>query len=237
MVITMSFFGATAQSPWKQVSLTSSVAKGKDVFKNHFKPSAYVSFQLDEAAMKYQLRSVPNERNVSSSRSSAIIYVPNSKGELERFRVVEAPSMEPGLAKQFPDIKSYAGQGVDHPGSRIRFDMSPLGFHASIMSADRKTFYISCVDKASKSYIVYDRELLADKKYDFDCLLDETLNSEVQGSSAKGRITDKNANTNTLRIYRLALNLAGEFSRAILADVAPGTDTSTDVLKKGIVLS
>jgi hypothetical protein len=105
------------------------------------------------------------------------------------------------------------------------------------MSADRKTFYISVVDRASKSYIVYERELLNAKKYGFDCLLDETLNSEVQGSSAKGRITDKNANTNTLRIYRLALNLAGEFSRAILADVAPGTDTSTDVLKKGIVLS
>jgi hypothetical protein len=237
MVITMNFFGAIAQSPWKQVSLTSSVAKGKDVFKNHFKPSRYISFQLDEAAMKYQLRNVPNERNVSSSRSSAIMYVPNSKGQIERFRVVEAPSMEPGLAKQFPDIKSYSGQSIDHPGSRIRFDMSPLGFNASIMSADRKTFYISCVDKASKSYIIYDRELLSAKKYDFDCLLDETLNSEVQGSSAKGGITDKNANTNTLRIYRLALNLAGEFSRAILADVAPGTDTSTDVLKKAIVLS
>lgn len=238
MVTTMFFLSAFAQTnPWKQVTLTSTVSKGKDVFKNHFKPSAYQSFQLNEAAMRNQLRNVPNEKNVSSSRSSAIIYVPNSSGQLERFRVVEAPSMEPGLAKQFPDIKSYAEQGIDHPESRIRFDMSPLGFNASIMSADKKTYYVSVVDRESKTYLVYDRELTDSKKYGFDCTLDEAINSEVQGISSKGGITDKNSNTNVLRIYRLALNLTGEFSRAVLQDVAPGTDTSTTTLKKAVVLS
>lgn len=237
MVTTMCFFGAFAQNPWKQVSLTSSVSKGKDVFKNHFKPSAYVSFQLDEAAMRNQLRNVPNEKRASSSKSSAIIYVPNSSGQLERFRVVEAPSMEPALAKQFPDIKSYAGQGVDHPESRIRFDMSPMGFNASIMSADRKTYYISVVDRASKSYIVYDRELRDPKKYGFDCTLDAAINSEVQGTAKSNGLTDKNNNQNILRTFRLALCLTGEYSRAVLADVAPGTDTSTDALKKAIILA
>lgn len=237
MVLAMSFFCANAQiNPWKPVNLTSSVAKGKDVFKKHFKPSAYVSFQLNEAAMKAELRKAPSEKNSSTSKSSLIISVPNSKGQIERFRVVEASSMEAGLAAANPDIRSYSGQGVDNPGSRIRFDMSLLGFHASIMSADRKTFYISCVDKASKSYIVYEREILDAKKYGFDCLLEESINTEIQGKGFTG-VTDKNANANTLRIYRLALNLAGELSRAVLADVAPGTDTSTDVKKKAIVLS
>ncbi|MEP6845600.1 MAG: reprolysin-like metallopeptidase, partial [Panacibacter sp.] len=237
MALAVSVFCVNAQNnPWKRVNLTSTVSKGKDVFQKHFKPSAYVTFQLNEAALKATLRKAPTEKTSSASTSSLVISVPNSKGQIERFRVVEAPSMEAGLAAAHPNIKSYSGQGVNNPGSRIRFDISPLGFHASIMSADRKTFYVSCVDKASKSYIVYEREILDAKKYNFDCLLDESVNTEIQGKRFSG-ITDKNANTNTLRIYKLALNLTGEFSRAVLADVAPGTDTSTVALKKAIVLS
>ncbi|QEC66012.1 T9SS type A sorting domain-containing protein [Panacibacter ginsenosidivorans] len=238
MVLAMIVFCANAQNPWKQISLTSSFAKGKDVFHKHFKPQAYVSFQLNESAMRKLLRNAPSEKSVSSATSSFIISVPNSKGQIERFRIVEASSMEPALAAKFPNIKSYAGQGVDNPGSRIRFDMSPLGFNAVIMSSERKTFYISSIDRSSQSYIVYDRELRDAKKFGFECLLDQTVNSEVQLSNAiGGGITDKNANTNVLRTYRLALCLTGEYSRAVLDDVAPGTDTSTVALKKAIILA
>ena len=238
MVLVTSIFSAIAQvNPWKQVNLTAA-SKGKDVFQKHFKPSAYVSFQLDETGMWQQLKKAPSERNVSFSRSSAIISVPDSKGRIERFRIVESPSMQDGLSAKHPDIRSYSGVSIDHPGSSIRFSMSQLGFHAKIISADRKAFYVSCVDKANKSYIIYDREVLNDKKYDFDCLLDEAINTNTQGSvTGKGGLTGKDANTNTLRVYRTALNLTGEFSRAVLADVAPGTDTSTDALKKAIVLA
>src|SRR5688572_13133650 len=114
----------------------------KDLFANRFKPAAYKIFQLDEPAMTAALRSVPSEKNVSAAASDFIITIPNENGQLERFRVVEAPVMHPLLAAKYPGINSYAGQGIDDPSATIRFDVSPAGFHGMILSSTRKTIYI-----------------------------------------------------------------------------------------------
>ena len=42
--------------------------------------------------------------------------------------------MEAGLAARHPEIKTYAGRGIDDPTASIVADTSPLGFHASVRS-------------------------------------------------------------------------------------------------------
>ncbi|QEC67177.1 T9SS type A sorting domain-containing protein [Panacibacter ginsenosidivorans] len=216
---------------WKR---TDNAALSTEVFKHNYKPENFITFQLNEAGMQSALKNAPAEKSIVAGISSLIFRVPNSKGEMESYRVVEAPVMEPALAEKYPNIKSYAGQGIEHPQSTIRFDISPLGFHAMIISPDRKTIYINPVDKSTNSYIVFDRENLNKERQTFDCSVDEAVNSQLQASVKikDGGISNLNANDGKLRQYRLALCTTGEFSTAALNGA-----TGTDAEKKAIVLS
>ena len=44
--------------------------------------------------------------------------------------------MEAKLAAKHPDIKTWAGRGVDDRTATIRADITKLGFHASVRSSD-----------------------------------------------------------------------------------------------------
>lgn len=206
-----------------------------EAFKTNYKPSSFITFQLNESAVQSELKKVPSEKSIVAGNSSFIFRVPNSKGELESYRVAEASVMEPALAAKYPGIKSYSGQGIEHPQSTIRFDVSPLGFHGMIISPDRKTIYINPVEKSSRSYIVFDREDTKKSSQAFDCEIDEAVNSELQASknnTAGGGINNLNATDGKLRQYRLALCTTGEYSVAALNGA-----TGTDAEKKAIVLS
>ena len=61
-----------------------------------------------------------------------MLAVPGPDGKLQRFAVYETSIMEAGLAAKHPEIKTYAGQGIDDPTASIVADTSPLGFHASV---------------------------------------------------------------------------------------------------------
>jgi hypothetical protein len=64
-----------------------------------------------------------------------VLSLPNPRGEFQDFAVQESPIMEPGLAARHPDIKTYSGRGIKDRTATIRFDLTPLGFHASVRSA------------------------------------------------------------------------------------------------------
>jgi hypothetical protein len=129
---------------WTRVSETQVT---KNLFSNRYKPDAYQLFQLNESSLVQQMRNAPSERSISSSASGFIISVPVAEGQLQHFRVVDAPVMDPALAAKYPEIKSSAGTSVEDPSSTIRFDISPRGFHGMILGAGKPTIYIDPVDR------------------------------------------------------------------------------------------
>lgn len=90
------------------------------------------SLTLDRDAMQSQLANAPMEFTSDAREGTFIVSLPAPDKGFQRFSVQESPVMEQGLADLHPDIKTYSGQGIDDPGATVRFDLTPLGFHASV---------------------------------------------------------------------------------------------------------
>jgi hypothetical protein len=97
-------------------------------------PRRYHAATLDRAGIAQLLSRAPNERAQAAKHSDMIISLPHPQGGYQRFRVVDSPVMEAELAAKHPEIRTYAGRGVDDPSATLRMDISPLGLRASVRS-------------------------------------------------------------------------------------------------------
>lgn len=193
---------ASAQQPgfWK---LTNETEAGKNLFAGQPKPSDYKLFQLDEKAFLAKVRTAPSEKTIAAKQSGFVLSFPNEKGELQQYRVVDAPVMEPALAAKYPGIRSYAGVSVSDPSSIIRFSVSPQGMHGMILSSKKPTVYIEPL--ADNYYMVVSVRSLPASTEPFIC------NAEERVLQAPGT-AQRNADDGKLRTYRLALCASGYFS-------------------------
>jgi hypothetical protein len=99
-------------------------------------PARYRTLAVKLPLLRKVLAKAVSEEALSLREVRAIISLPLPDGTFARFRFVESSVMAPELAAQYPDIKSYVGQGVNQPGLSARFDLSPAGFRAYIDSPE-----------------------------------------------------------------------------------------------------
>ncbi len=214
---------------WKSVEANqvANFTKGEQLFTGLFKPAVYKLFSLDETALTNALKQAPLRSMVAVPKSHFIIAIPVADGSVEHFRVSESPVMQAKLQAKYPNIRTYTGQGIEDHSAVIHFDVTPLGFHAIIISAERNTVYINPVTTANQLYVVFDRSNISQEKQVFDCKLEKILNSNVQGTAKPFTTSDGN-----LRTYRFAVTTGGEFSKLCLT----GREI-TNAQKKASVLS
>src|SRR5690348_11600781 len=91
---------------WTQIS-TSEILNGKQSFLKQVNQGTVKAFQLDETAFRNNLKNVLPERVTKVQQSSSVIQVPDVKGTIKSFRIVEASVMQPELALKYPQIKTY----------------------------------------------------------------------------------------------------------------------------------
>ena len=99
------------------------------------RPNAFRAVHLQQSRLRPLLGRAPRESPQAVASSHAIISLPMPDGTQARFRFVESPVMHPDLAARFPEIKTYLGRGIDDPAATVRFDLTPAGFHAQILSS------------------------------------------------------------------------------------------------------
>ncbi len=203
VAVTMPAAAAAQGGVWDPVAGSLPASKGGEAAP--VQPERYSAFTLDQATLDDQLADAPavGLRSRALARGTAIVVtLPTPSGDFQRFELQESPIMEAGLAAQHPEIKTYAGRGLDNPAASIRADNTPLGFHASVRSPNGSWYvdpYYRNDDSVYISY--YGRDVTEDTHGDF---VEKDLEGETDplGIGALDVPTGPNV---TLRTYRLAL--------------------------------
>jgi subtilisin-like proprotein convertase family protein len=172
-------------------------------------------FRLEHATLRAKLATVARGEPSAAKTIGSEIELPMPDGTTARYTIVEAPVMAPELAAKFPEIKTYAGQGIDDPGATVRLDLSPAGFHAQVLSP-RGAVYVDPAYRgdASNHVCYYKRDYRKDFE-DWHCLAEgsATAGKGLSGGSvASGVVANKIQSGTTLRTYRLAVACTGEYA-------------------------
>lgn len=177
-------------------------------------PDQYLTYNLNETTLRPLLRNAPLRFSSQAEEEETVLQLPMADGSLERFRVYYAPVLAPGLAARFPNIRSYAGIGIDDPTASVRLDLTPAGFHAMIQSARHSTVFIDPYAQAdTEHYIVYYKKDFTKADQTFACHTVEE--AAVKGSDASpldGPARSLLQGDCRLRTYRLALTCTGEYA-------------------------
>jgi len=186
-------------------------------------PARFQAVRLEEEALQMVLASAPSEWQVSLNDSTATITLPTPEGSWARYAFVEAPVMAPELAAQYPQIKTYLGRGLDNPAASLRFDVTPAGFHAQVLSPSGAVYIDPMWRNDRIHYACYykrDRGLAPDGR---QCLVGQ-LPPDDDVTFPTGTIAAQpvSLSDNTLRTYRLACATTGEYTQYHGGTVASG---------------
>ncbi len=222
------FFNSFAQNAlWNKVSERDTKSLTK--MDRASMPSKFELYSLNLDVLKSRLSQAPLDSSTSSS--NVIIPFPNPNGELEDYKIYEAPIMERGLADKFPNLKTYTGKNIKNPAETLRFSITVFGLHVMSLSGENGTFYIDTYTKDLSNYIVYKRQDITATK-SFHCGVIDSSSEEIR--SIEGAIQNR-ASDGFFRTYRLAMACTIEY--AAFHITAAGLGGGTLAQKKAAVLS
>src|SRR5215218_5031738 len=116
------------------------------------RPNKYRSLTLDTIHLHSLLQRAPREfTDAANNPDAPIISLPMPDGSMLRFKIHDSPIMEEGLAARYPQIRTFTGQALDGSAVTTRFDWTPHGFHA-ILLTPRGTVLI---EPDGPNYIAY----------------------------------------------------------------------------------
>jgi len=169
----------------------------------------YLTYNLNSTKMKEYLKQIPEFKDSDIKTNAPVIELPMSDGKIAKFRIWKSSVMAPELAKKYPELVTYSGQGIDDPYATIKLDFTELGFHAQIKSIVNGDNFIDPYSKTDFSnYLVYNKKDLVPRP----------INCENKGDGTE--LLKKNSSIQSItpsvgseiRIYRLAIACTGEYA-------------------------
>ena len=205
-------FGPSEDHVWREDESTR-----KSVAEIRSAPRFYRKLSLDAVAQREVLCRAPMEFTKAARQAPVVMTLPMPDGTLLRFRIEESPVLPARLATLFPEIRTYRGQGLDDPTATTRFDVTPAGFHAIVVSARGTVIIEPAARGRSVQYVSYDARHPPAKANSFSCVTADVEQSLARSQSTQflrsGFASASTATGTTLRTYRLALAATAEFTQ------------------------
>lgn len=200
-------------------------------------PEKYRTLALDVDELKSSLANAPMEFTFAAKHHPTHIVLPMPNGDDVTFQVVESSVMAPGLEAKFPNIKTYAGYGVDNKLLQVRFEIAAKGFRAMIGSPEGVIFIDPYLEGNNHNYLsYYKKDRLPNAEESATLSAAHADHNPLEVLNAKKPLKDNDGGPNSpfhnkgpnttptpegpttagdpveLRVYRMALATSGEFS-------------------------
>ena len=170
-------------------------------------PQRERTVRLDTLSLGKLLAKLPPESITASPPLSHILELPMPDGSMQQFAISRSSIMSKALQDQFPLIQTFVGKGIDDPYATLRFDWTPLGFHAMILSSSGTVFIDPFARNQLSVYSSY-------YKSDFQALNKQMIcDFQDLGIKQDVAIGKSSFGDCQLRIYRLALAATAEYTQ------------------------
>ncbi|HEU5132785.1 MAG TPA: zinc-dependent metalloprotease family protein, partial [Pyrinomonadaceae bacterium] len=174
------------------------------------RPNKYRSLSLDTIHLQSLLRRAPRE---FTEAESPIISLPMPDGSMMRFKIHDSPIMEEGLASRYPQIRTFSGQALDGSGTTTRFDWTPQGFHAILLTSRGTVLIEPDGENQTTSYIAYFQSDAPAGS--MECDVEDSPDEEpIVAVKHMGERASLVSSGSALRTYRLAVAATGDYTQA-----------------------
>ena len=197
---------------WEKLPAEAQEVLKADIESKKVYPTKYTLYNILDTDMRSILDNAPKRSEDIDTDRLPIISIPTPDGAFLRFYIEEASIMHPSLQEKFPNIKSFAGYGVDEKDCYLRFDYSHKAYHFQILSAKYGTIKIDPLKSDNEVYqCYYKKDVFVSNDQDkFVCEFDGKVHvpeDYTPNSNSSFRQGD-----NDLRDYRCAIACTGEYT-------------------------
>ncbi|HJT26869.1 MAG TPA: M12 family metallo-peptidase [Pyrinomonadaceae bacterium] len=172
------------------------------------RPNKYRSLSLDTIHLQSLLRRAPRE---FTAADAPIISLPMPDGSMLRFKIYDSPVMEQGLASRFPQIRTFTGQALDGSAVTTRFDWTPQGFHAILLTTRGTVLIAPDAPNQTSSYIAFFQGDLPAGS--MECDVDTSTGEPLVAVKQMGMKANLVSSGAALRTYRLAVATTAEYTQ------------------------
>lgn len=159
-------------------------------------------YQLQYLRLEAKLAQAPHESARLQADQLPRVELPTPDQGVQTFTFWQTPVMAEGLARQFPQLRTFAGKSLDGR-SILRCDLSPRGFRAMILSPEGSWFIEPQADQSYAVFWKHSRQPMLD----FHCEVEDANFMPGGTPRAPYPIGD------VLRTYRLAVSATGEYTQ------------------------